>query len=83
MKRDMRLVRKLLEYIEEHGSARYKGAIPIEGYDRDAVVYHLLLMADGGFVQLGSETLTNMGTLLLSWKGCDYLEHLRGKDAPK
>ncbi len=77
MKRDFDLVRKLLLFIEERGSRLYKGSIPIEGYDRDAVVHHLFLLADAGLIELGSETLANKGPLVLTWKGCDYLDELR------
>ncbi len=79
MKRDMNLVKKILEFVEHRGSGRFKGSIPIEGYERDAIIYHLQLLAHAGFVQLGQDTLTNMGPLLLTWKGCDYLDELRGE----
>ncbi len=81
MKRDMVLVRRLLEFIEEKGTRLFKGSIPIEGYERDAIVTHVYLLADGGFVELGQETLTNKGPLVLTWKGCDYLDHLRAKES--
>jgi hypothetical protein len=83
MKRDMVLVRKVLEFVEEFGSRIFKGAIKIEGYDRDAIIYHLQLLVTGDFVQLGSETLTNMGILVLTWKGCDYLDQLRMQSTAK
>ncbi|MDA8745689.1 DUF2513 domain-containing protein [Rubripirellula amarantea] len=77
MRRDMKLVRLVLEFVEQHGSGRFKGKVPIEGYERDAIIYHLQLLADSGYVNLGQETLLNMGPLLLTWKGCDYLDELR------
>lgn len=80
MKRDMVLVRKVLEFVEAKGTRLFKGSIGIEGYDREAVVHHIYLLADAGFVELGAETLTNKGPLVLTWKGCDYIEHLRAKD---
>ncbi len=80
MKRDMVLVRKVLEFIEEKGSRLFKGSIGIEGYEREAVVHHIYLLADAGFVELGQETLTDRGPLVLTWKGCDYMDHLRAKD---
>ncbi|NND99884.1 MAG: DUF2513 domain-containing protein [Pirellulaceae bacterium] len=83
MRRDFNLVRKVLVFVEEHGSKRFKGPIPIDGYERDAVVYHIQILADGGFIQLGQETLTNAGPLMLTWKGCDYLDQLRKSDANK
>jgi Hypothetical protein (DUF2513) len=83
MKRDMVLVQKVLEFVEEFGSRNFKGAIKIQGYERDAIIYHLQLLVSGDFVLLGSETLTNMGPLLLTWKGCDYLDQIRARAKPK
>ncbi|MEL7267790.1 MAG: DUF2513 domain-containing protein, partial [Planctomycetota bacterium] len=70
MKRNFTLARKVLEFVEERGSRRYKGPVPIEGYERDEVIYHLELLADAGYVNLGPETLTHKGVLVLTWKGC-------------
>ncbi|TWU47793.1 DUF2513 domain-containing protein [Rubripirellula reticaptiva] len=81
MKRDMVLVYKLLLFVESKGHRMFKGTIPIEGYERDAVVDHVYLLADAGFVELGSQTLADKGPLVLTWKGCDYLEQLRAKNA--
>ncbi len=79
MKRNKELVRKLLLEIEDKGSRIFKGAMPVEGFDRDEVVHHTYLLADGGFIELGSETIVNKGVLVLTWKGCDFLDQIRGK----
>ncbi len=79
MKRDFKLVQKVLEYVEANGTRRFKGAVMIEGYERDAVIFHLQLLADAGFVLLGQETLTNTGPLVLTWKGYDYLDQFRNQ----
>jgi hypothetical protein len=79
MRRDPVLVRKVLLFVEEHGSRLFKGSIQIEGYDRDAIVHHVYLLADGGFIELGRETLADKGALVLTWKGCDYLDELRAR----
>ena len=81
MKRDPILVRKVLLFVEEHGSRLFKGAVGIEGYERDAVVDHLYLLAGAGFVELTRESLETKGPLVLTWKGCDYLDELRARDA--
>jgi hypothetical protein len=81
MKRDPVLVRKILLFVEEHGSRMFKGKIGIEGYERDEVVDHLYLLSSGGFIELGRETLADKGPLVLTWKGCDYLDALRARDA--
>lgn len=79
MKRDFELVHKLMLFIEEKGSRIFKGSVQIEGYERNAVVDHLYLMADGGLIELGQETLANKGPLVLTWKGCDYLDKIRAE----
>ena len=79
MKRDLKLVRKLLLFIEERGHRLFSGPIPIEGYERDAVIHHLYLAVDAGFVELGAETIANRGPLVLTWKGYDYLDHVRSQ----
>ena len=81
MQRDIDLAHKVLYFVEEHGKRIFKGSIIIEGYERDAVVEHLYLLADGGFVNLAQETLADKGTMVLTWKGCDYLDELRAKEA--
>jgi hypothetical protein len=81
MKRDMLLVKKILLFIEEQGSRMFKGKIAIEGYERDPIVEHLYLLASGGFIELGRETIADKGPLVLTWKGCDYLDELRARDA--
>ncbi len=83
MKRDPILVKQLLLFIEEKGSRMFKGAPRIEGYERDAIVDHLYLLVSGGFVELSGETLANRGTLVLTWKGCDYLDELRARSSDR
>jgi DNA-binding transcriptional ArsR family regulator len=81
MKRDPILVRKLLSFVEEKGSRMFKGAVIIDGYERDAVVHHLYLLADAGLIELGSNTLGDKGPLVLTWKGCDYVDQQRAAKA--
>ncbi|TWU02775.1 DUF2513 domain-containing protein [Stieleria varia] len=80
MRRDHKLVRKVLEFVEERGSRVFKGAISIEGYERDQIVHHIYLLVSGGFIELGQETLANRGPLVLTWKGCDFLDQLRARE---
>ena len=80
MKRNMDLVRKLLDYVQAKGARLFKGAIQIEGYERGEITLHLYLLADAGFIELGQDTLADKGPLVLTWKGCDYLEELQAKD---
>ncbi|QEF98671.1 hypothetical protein Mal15_27260 [Stieleria maiorica] len=80
MKRDMVLVRKLLDFVEAKGARLFKGSIQIEGYEREQITLHLFLLADAGFIELGQDTLADKGPLVLTWKGCDYLDELKAKD---
>lgn len=80
MKRDRNLVHQILKFVETNGSRTFSGRIPIDGYERDAVVHHLHLMADGGLIELGQQTLSDKGILVLTWKGCDYLDAIRAKE---
>ena len=81
MKRDHELVYKLMTFIEEKGQRLFKGSIQIEGYERDEVMDHLFLIISAGFVELGADTLATKGPLVLTWKGCDYLDSIRAKMA--
>jgi hypothetical protein len=81
MKRDMVLVRRLLEYVYEKGARLFKGSIQIEGYEREQITLHIYLLAEAGFIELGQDTLADKGPLVLTWKGCDYLEELRMADS--
>lgn len=80
MKRDHVLVRKLLDFVEKNGARLFKGAIQIEGYEKTDVTLHLYLLADAGFIELGQDTLADKGPLVLTWKGCDYLDSLKARD---
>ena len=80
MRRDMKLARKLLEFVEVKGSRLFQGNIVIDGYERDEVIHHLYLLVDGGFVELGRDTLVDKGPLVLTWKGCDFLDEIRRRN---
>ena len=83
MKRDSNLVAKILLFAEERGSRMFKGCPQIQGYEREAVVDHIYLLVSGGFIELGQETLANRGPLVLTWKGCDYLDEIRARSAKR
>lgn len=79
MKRDPVLVRQLLLFVEEKGERLFKPPIMIKGYERDEVIHHLFLLVSAGFIELGEQTLADKGPLVLTWKGYDYLDHLRSQ----
>ena len=79
MRRDAKLIFKLMLFVEQKGSRLFKGAIIIDGHERDEVIHHVYLLADAGFIELGRDTIADKGPLVLTWKGCDYLDELREK----
>lgn len=85
MKRDMELIRLILEYAENLD--RLVGGAPtveIEGYDYVQVQYHIYLCANAGFLYSISEKGLHPQTAQLrelTWKGQEMLATLRaGKD---
>ena len=77
MKRDMELVRKILEHVQEHDE---KSTFKIDGYDQVLVVRHVRVLvqakllvaevieADGTFYAVGS------GDTHLTWEGHEFLD---------
>ena len=86
MKRDMDLVRQLLLYFEEAPDFAMKQHIAIDGHTNDEVVYHLLLMAQAGFIDFeASRSSTNPERLIgvypfnLTWFGHEFLARARNE----
>jgi len=91
MKRDMKLVTKLLTSFEEAETPSVdRDKIHIEGYDQEVVNGHLSLLLDGGFlvdhmrlafIPGHSRPSQIPGNLALSWKGHEYLDGHRQNSA--
>jgi hypothetical protein len=80
MIRDLDLIRAILMQIEA-GEEFYgcnMGLIlgDIEGFSRDAIDYHVRLLADGGYL-LGTPLPGPILVQGLTWKGHDFVESLR------
>lgn len=84
MKRDMELVRKILFYLESRQSFEAVSELPIEGYDRFDIMYHMLLLAQAGLVDFEPEK-TKSGRIIkahvlgLNWAGHEFLDAVRSE----
>jgi hypothetical protein len=82
MKRDMDLVRDLLLRLEEHYKDRVSVTeVGVLGPDRQRIVGHLRLLADGGYVEMTQTHLPSGAPILtgwrLTWKGHEFLDQVR------
>ncbi len=55
MKRDMALIRKILFFLEARTFLKAELDLPIEGYERDIIRYHILLLAQAGLIDFEPE----------------------------
>ena len=75
MKRDMELVRKILDKIEAESNPNI---IEIDGYEQSVTSHHVRILQDAGFiVQEGQRPFPPW--LRLTWYGHDYLENIRSE----
>jgi len=87
MKRDFDLVRKLLFFFEEKpdiSPVLWTDPPEVEGYQRDDVKYHLMLLYQAGLVDgepirsTTSDRIVDMGAVFsLTWEGHEFLEKIR------
>ncbi len=83
MKRDMELIRKLLLTIEKNPRQ-----LEVEGYDKNQVKYHALLLIEAGFLDGNvSDTLANTSVVpsfvsvnRLTWDGHEFLDNIRKEE---
>lgn len=81
MKRDLELIKKLLEKIELVSNV-YDNELEIEGYESDEILFHIDLLIEAGYVKgnisqdAGNEII---GAFIerLSWEGYEFLELTR------
>ena len=84
MERDMDLVRSILLAVEEQcgGSERIQ-ITSIEGHSSEAVLYHLRLLYEAGYLHCGKAISRFQGTTYLirglSWEGHDFLDTVRSE----
>jgi|SRR5690554_5653061 len=88
MKRDMELVREILLFLEDESREYYDdketGAyklIPIDGYTREEVEYHLMIMLDGGLITgelpRADDEYTTHRFVRLDWNSHDFIQTFR------
>ena len=74
MKRDMQLVRSILENLERESIF---GHVEIDGYDDKLTDHHVLILQDAGFLAIHIPGQRIPPTIRLTWHGHDYLDTLR------
>jgi len=78
----MDLVRKILFFLEQRPYLTAQKVLPIEGYDPAVIMYHQLLLAQGGLIDYEPET-TKTGRVIrawpigLNWRGHEFLDSVR------
>jgi hypothetical protein len=84
MKRDMKLIRKVLFQLEARKGYEATPDISISGYDRVSIRYHLLLLAQAGLIDFEPEKTKN-GRIIavhvfgLNWAGHEFLDAVRSE----
>lgn len=84
MKRDMELIRKILFFLESRSFLKAQLDLPIEGYERDVIRYHILLLAQAGLIDFEPEKTKNgriirAHVLGLNWAGHEFLDSVRSE----
>jgi hypothetical protein len=80
MKRDLDLVRSLLQWMEAQEGGRNVGwKIEIEGYTDEQIGFHAHLMAQAGLIQAADATYMESHTpiakpISITWQGYEFLE---------
>jgi len=84
MKRDMELIRNILFFLEARSFLKAELDLPIDGYARDIVRYHTLLLAQAGLIDFEPEK-TKTGRIIrahvigLNWAGHEFLDSVRSE----
>lgn len=84
MKRDMDLIRKILFFLEERPVLKAEDELQIDGYDRDIIKYHMLLLSQAGLVDF-EPVKTKTGRIIkvyvlgLNWAGHEFLDAVRSE----
>ncbi len=84
MKRDIDLVRKLLLYLEEKPDDKVVKDLELEGYSKDDVQYHFILMDQAGLLRCEREVSSSTSDRIiriypfsLTWQGHEFVEAAR------
>ena len=84
MKRDMDLVRRLLLYLEEKDNDKVIKELELEGYSKNEVQYHFILMDQASLIRCDREISSSTSDRVirvypfsLTWQGHEFLEASR------
>ena len=79
MQRDLSLIQRILEVVEEKCDGDKPIAITgyLEDIDDDLLRYHVRLCLTMKFIEIGRMQHNRNGIKALTWKGHDYLDRLR------
>ena len=80
MKRDMDLVRQILQEIERRDPESSNPGVDVEGRSKNEVYDHLLIMQDRGLVEDVRRTSTSALCIRMTWEGHELLEQTRDPD---
>jgi hypothetical protein len=80
MKRDMKVVKAILEFLEgsDEADGTRSSVLTVDGVAPALVQYHLKLISDAGFVDAGQQMPSHTTVKRLTWQGHEYLDKLRG-----
>ena len=83
MRRQLRLILKMLSYVERADGI---GKIPLpkcDDYSKDEIAYHVLLCSDSGYLEIRTNDLGGrpLDITRLTWAGHEALEAMRGNGA--
>ncbi|MGF6604692.1 hypothetical protein P3T23_009448 [Paraburkholderia sp. GAS448] len=87
-KRDLVLVRRILEHVEANTSIQIPPKLEFrtfDGYDQGVVVLHIVLLREAGFIvaHVDARSEVNVSIERLTWAGYIFLDELRkAGDAP-
>lgn len=86
MRRDLDLIIKMLEHLEQRNESSVIQLMPIEGYSKPEIQYHQILMADAEliFCETSNSSSTRSRIIMawpfdLTWKGQEFLALYRDK----
>jgi hypothetical protein len=83
MKRDMDLVRQILQAVENHDTVNRRPVVEIEGRSREEVSYHVMIMAQAGLLDAVDSSDMHNGLIWkvrsLTWAGHEFLDAVRSE----
>lgn len=84
MKRDLELVKLILEHFENKSDWQGEQVVPIEGYEQKLIDYHIQIMYEAGLLN-AEPAVTANGRIYdalpfrLTWQGHEFLDNIKDK----